>query len=120
MEMSAQKSFIEGTERYSCGNDPPAGVTAQITGSGEMFTALWYDIGESKMFIDPLGFASSSPSCSSLPESRPASPLIPIAFVVGWCGGSVPPRLDYTPLTAVSIDEHRRGLRSHIVIMERC
>ncbi|MCT8336345.1 RND family transporter [Methanoculleus sp. Afa-1] len=123
MEMDAQKSFIEGIQSDIAWNDPPAGATVQITGSGEMFTALMDDIAESKTFMTLLGFAFIFGFLLLVYRRIGAvSPLIPIAFVVGWCGAIMYfLGLDYTPLTAV-LGSMSIGVASEytIVIMERC
>jgi hydrophobe/amphiphile efflux-3 (HAE3) family protein len=123
MEMSAQKSFIEGIRSDIAWNNPPAGATVTITGSGEMFTALMDDISESKTFMTLLGFAFILAFLLLVYRRIGAiSPLIPIAFVVGWCGAIMYfLGLDYTPLTAV-LGSMSIGVASEytIVIMERC
>ncbi|BBL67402.1 efflux RND transporter permease subunit [Methanoculleus chikugoensis] len=123
MEMDAQKSFIEGIRSDIAWNDPPAGATVTITGSGEMFTALMDDIAESKTFMTLLGFAFILGFLLLVYRRIGAvSPLIPIAFVVGWCGAIMYfLGLDYTPLTAV-LGSMSIGVASEytIVIMERC
>ncbi|WOX55140.1 MULTISPECIES: efflux RND transporter permease subunit [unclassified Methanoculleus] len=123
MEMDAQKSFIEGIQSDIAWNDPPAGVTVKITGTSEMFVALMDEIAESKTFMTILGFAFIL-AFLILVYRRvgAASPLIPIAFVVGWCGAIMYfLGLDYTPLTAV-LGSMSIGVASEytIVIMERC
>ena len=123
MEMDAQKSFIEGIRNDIAWSDPPAGVTVQITGSGEMFTAIMDEISESKMFMTMLGFAFILAFLLLVyRRAGAASPLIPIAIVVGWCGAIMYLLgLDYTPLTAV-LGSMSIGVASEytIVIMERC
>jgi len=123
MEMDAQKSFIEGIQSDIAWNEPPAGVTVTITGSGEMFVALMDDIADSKMFMTVLGFAFILGFLLLVYRRVGAvSPLVPIAFVVGWCGGIMYLLgLDYTPLTAV-LGSMSIGVASEytIVIMERC
>jgi len=123
MEMDTQKSFIEGIRSDIAWSELPAGVTVQITGTGEMFTAIMDEISESKMFMTLLGFAFIL-AFLLLVYRRvgAASPLIPIAFVVGWCGAIMYLLgLDYTPLTAV-LGSMSIGVASEytIVIMERC
>jgi len=88
-----------------------------------MFTAIMDEISESKMFMTLLGFAFIL-AFLLLVYRRvgAASPLIPIAFVVGWCGAIMYLLgLDYTPLTAV-LGSMSIGVASEytIVIMERC
>ncbi|KAF5038121.1 MMPL family protein [anaerobic digester metagenome] len=123
MEMNAMKSFIEGIRSDIAWNDPPAGATVRITGSGEMFTALMDDIADSKTFMTVLGFAFILGFLLLVYRRIGAvSPLVPIAFVVGWCGGIMYfLGLDYTPLTAV-LGSMSIGVASEytIVIMERC
>ncbi|NLB00502.1 MAG: MMPL family transporter, partial [Methanomicrobiales archaeon] len=123
MEMNAQKSFIEGIRSDIAWNDPPAGTTVTITGTGEMFTGLMDEIAESKTFMTLLGFAFILGFLLLVYRRIGAvSPLIPIAFVVGWCGAIMYLLgLDYTPLTAV-LGSMSIGVASEytIVIMERC
>jgi len=123
MEMNAMKSFIEEIRSDIAWNDPPAGATVRITGSGEMFTALMDDIADSKTFMTVLGFAFILGFLLLVYRRIGAvSPLVPIAFVVGWCGGIMYfLGLDYTPLTAV-LGSMSIGVASEytIVIMERC
>ncbi|MFA7198410.1 MAG: hydrophobe/amphiphile efflux-3 (HAE3) family transporter [Methanoculleus sp.] len=123
MEMGAQKSFIEGIQSDIVWNEPPAGVTVQITGSGEMFTALMDEIAESKILMTILGFAFILAFLLLVYRRIGAiAPLVPIVFVVGWCGAIMYfLGLDYTPLTAV-LGSMSIGVASEytIVIMERC
>ena len=123
MEMDALKSFIEGIQSDIAWNDPPAGATVTITGSSEMFTALMDDIADSKTFMTMLGFAFILGFLLLVYRRVGAvSPLIPIAFVVGWCGAIMYLLgLEYTPLTAV-LGSMSIGVASEytIVIMERC
>ncbi len=123
MEMDALKSFIEGIRSDIAWNDPPAGATVTITGTSEMFTALMDEIAESKTFMTLLGFVFILGFLLLVYRRVGAvSPLIPIAFVVGWCGAIMYfLGLDYTPLTAV-LGSMSIGVASEytIVIMERC
>lgn len=123
MGMDVARDLVKRMQKDAEWNDPPAGVTVKITGSMEMFAAVMDDISGSRTLMTILGFTFIL-GFLLLVYRRigAASPVIPIVFVVGWCGAIMYfLGLDYTPLTAV-LGSMSIGVASEytIVIMERC
>ena len=123
MEMSVARDLVGRIQDDVAWNNPPAGVTAKITGSMEMFAAVMDDIEESKTYMTVLGFAFILGFLILVYRKFSAiSPVIPIVFIVGWNGAIMYLLgLDYTPLTAV-LGSMTIGVASEytILIMERC
>ncbi|KQC05323.1 MAG: hydrogenase expression protein HypA [Methanoculleus sp. SDB] len=123
MEMDVTQSFVKDMARDLAWNEQPAGVTASVTGTMEMFAALMDDIRMSKTSMTITGFAFILAFLLLVYRRIGAvSPLIPIVFIVGWNGAIMYLfGLDYSPLTAV-LGSMSIGVASEytILIMERC
>ncbi|GLI45757.1 efflux RND transporter permease subunit [Methanoculleus bourgensis] len=123
MEMDVAKSLIEKMRRDATWNEPPVGVGVTVTGGLEMFAAVMDDISDSRTLMTVLGFAFILGFLVLVyRKSSAVSPVIPIAFIVGWNGAIMYfLGLDYTPLTAV-LGSMTIGVASEytILIMERC
>jgi len=123
MEMDVAKSLIEKMRRDATWNEPPVGVGVMVTGGLEMFAAVMDDISDSRTLMTVLGFAFIFGFLVLVYRKTSAvSPVIPIAFIVGWNGAIMYfLGLDYTPLTAV-LGSMTIGVASEytILIMERC
>ncbi len=123
MEMDVAKSLIEKMRRDATWNEPPVGVGVMVTGGLEMFAAVMDDISDSRTLMTVLGFAFILGFLVLVyRKSSAVSPVIPIAFIVGWNGAIMYfLGLDYTPLTAV-LGSMTIGVASEytILIMERC
>jgi len=123
MEMDVAKSLIEKMRRDATWNEPPVGVGVTVTGGLEMFAAVMDDISDSRTLMTVLGFAFILGFLVLVYRKNSAvSPVIPIAFIVGWNGAIMYfLGLDYTPLTAV-LGSMTIGVASEytILIMERC
>ncbi len=81
---------------------PPAGITAQPTGSFALFTKLISDIADNKDRMTVLGFILVLAVLLGVYRKiDAATPLIPIVAVVGWNAVAMTVLgIDYTPLTA--------------------
>lgn len=102
---------------------PPAGITARLTGLGEMFTNLIREISASKTYMTLLAFALilGFLLLALRSASRAISPLVPIVLIVGWNGLIMYTLgIDYTPMTA-TLGSLTIGIASEytILIMER-
>jgi len=123
MEMSAARDLVKRMQGDVVWNNAPAGVTARITGSLEMFAGLMDEISESRLYMTELGFAFILAFLILVYRKFGAvSPIIPIVFIVGWNGAIMYLLgLDYTPLTAVLGSMTIGGASEYtILIMERC
>lgn len=103
--------------------EPPPGVYASITGTGEMFTNLIREIREGKTQMTILGFAMILAFLCLVYRkfAKAATPLVPIIMIVGWNGLIMYLlAIDYTPLTA-TLGSMSVGVASEytILIMER-
>ncbi|MDD1658075.1 MAG: MMPL family transporter, partial [Methanomicrobiales archaeon] len=102
---------------------PPPGITARVTGMGEMFTNLIREIQAGKTQMTLLAFAMILVFLFLVYRSlgRAVTPIIPIVMIVGW-NGLVMYLLgiDYTPMTA-TLGSMSIGVASEytILIMER-
>ena len=101
---------------------PPAGVTATLTGSTDMFARLIRDIQITKVTMTLLGFGLISGFLLLLYRKFSAlSPIIPIFMIVGWNSLIMfSLGIDYTPMTAV-LGSMTIGIACEytILIMER-
>ncbi|NYT07153.1 MAG: RND family transporter [Methanomicrobiales archaeon] len=123
MENEVAMSMIDDVRRDLSWNPPPPGVTATVTGMGEMFTNLIDEISRSKITMTLLAFGLIFGFLFLVYRKvgRAATPVIPIMMIVGWNGlimwllG-----IDYTPMTAV-LGSMSIGVASEytILIMER-
>jgi hydrophobe/amphiphile efflux-3 (HAE3) family protein len=102
---------------------PPPGITARVTGMGEMFTNLIREIQEGKTEMTLLAFGMILAFLFFVYRSlgKAVTPIIPIVMIVGW-NGLVMYLLgiDYTPMTA-TLGSMSIGVASEytILIMER-
>jgi hydrophobe/amphiphile efflux-3 (HAE3) family protein len=123
MEMSVARDQVGRIQSDVAWNNPPAGVTVQITGQMEMFAAVMDDISDSRTYMTLIGFAFILGFLVLVYRKFGAvSPVIPIVFIVGWNGAIMYLLgLEYTPLTAV-LGSMTIGVASEytILIMERC
>ena len=123
MENEVAQSMILNVKRDLEWNPPPPGVSASITGMGEMFTNLINEISQGKvrMTITAFGLIFIFLFLVYRKIGKAATPVIPIMMIVGWNGlimyilG-----IDYTPMTAV-LGSMTIGVASEytILIMER-
>jgi len=103
--------------------EPPPGVYASFTGTGEMFTNLIREIREGKTLMTILGFTMILAFLYLIYRrfTKAATPLVPIIMIVGWNGLIMYLlSIDYTPLTA-TLGSMSVGVASEytILIMER-
>jgi len=102
---------------------PPPGITARVTGMGEMFTNLIREIqaGKTQMTLLAFGMILAFLFLVYRSVGKAVTPVIPIVMIVGW-NGLVMYLLgiDYTPMTA-TLGSMSIGVASEytILIMER-
>lgn len=123
MENDVGMSFVGQMQKEIAWFPPPPGVTATITGTGEMFTNLITEIRDGKLEMTLLGFGMIFGFLFLVFRrvGRAGTPLVPIILIVGWNGlimyllG-----IDYTPMTA-TLGSMTIGVASEytILIMER-
>jgi predicted RND superfamily exporter protein len=123
MENEVAMSMIADVRRDLEWNPPPPGVTATVTGMGEMFTNLIEEISRSKIAMTLLAFGLIFGFLFLIfrKVGRAATPVIPIMMIVGWNGMIMwLLGIDYTPMTAV-LGSMSIGVASEytILIMER-
>ncbi len=123
MENEVAMSMIDDVRRDLSWNPPPPGVTATVTGMGEMFTNLIAEISRSKITMTLLAFGLIFGFLFLVfrKVSRAVTPVIPIMLIVGWNGMIMwVLGIDYTPMTAV-LGSMSIGVASEytILIMER-
>lgn len=102
---------------------PPPGISARLTGMGEMFTNLIREIESGKTVMTLLAFGLILVFLYLVYRSftRAVTPIIPIALIVGWNGLIMYVLgIDYTPMTA-TLGSMTIGVASEytILIMER-
>lgn len=123
MENEVAMSMLEQVKTDLEWNPAPPGVTATVTGMGEMFTNLITEIAAGKIQMTLLAFGLIFAFLLIVYRKfGPAvTPVIPIMMIVGWNGlimyilG-----IDYTPMTA-TLGSMTIGVASEytILIMER-
>lgn len=118
------QSMIEQLRKDLAWMAPPPGITATVTGQGEMFTNLIREIEDGKLTMTLLAFGMIFGFLLVVYRrvGKALTPLVPIAFIVGWNGLIMfVLGIDYTPLTAV-LGSMSIGVASEytIVMMERC
>ncbi len=122
MENEVALSLVDRVRSDITWQHPPAGITATPTGMLEMFANLMNDISRSKTTMTALGFGLILLFLIAIYRKLTAvSPIIPIAFIVGWNGAIMYLLgIDYTPLTA-TLGSMTIGVASEytILIMER-
>ena len=124
MDNDVGMSFIEKMQQDIAWIAPPPGITATITGEGEMFTNLIREIREGKTTMTLLGFAMIFGFLFLVYRriGKAVTPLVPIALIVGWNALIMYVLgIDYTPMTA-TLGSMTIGVASEytILIMERC
>ena len=118
------QSMIEQLQKELLWMAPPPGISATVTGQGEMFTNLIREIEDGKLTMTLLAFGMIFGFLLVVYRrvGKAITPLVPIAFIVGWNGLIMYVLgIDYTPLTAV-LGSMSIGVASEytIVMMERC
>jgi hydrophobe/amphiphile efflux-3 (HAE3) family protein len=123
MENEVALALVDRVNGDLTWKQPPAGVTAVITGQLDMFTTLIEDIKQSKTEMTLFGFALIFTFLLLVYRKITAiSPLIPIIMIVGWNGVIMYVLgIEYSPMTAV-LGSMSIGVASEytILIMERC
>ncbi len=126
VELSNTKgeSMIDQLRKELAWMAPPPGISATVTGQGEMFTNLIREIEDGKLTMTLLAFGMIFAFLLVVHRrvGKAVTPLVPIAFIVGWNGLIMfVLGIDYTPLTAV-LGSMSIGVASEytIVMMERC
>lgn len=102
---------------------PPPGITARVTGMGEMFTNLIREIqaGKTQMALLAFGMILAFLYFVYRNLVKAVTPIIPIMMIVGWNGLVMYSLgIDYTPMTA-TLASMSIGVASEytILIMER-
>lgn len=122
MEMGAQNRVKEEVMADVGWMQPPPGITVSPTGDYDMYTSLIANIAKSKGEMTYLGFALILAYLLVVYRKRyAASPLIPLAAVVGWNAvGMLLLGINYTPMTAC-LGSMTIGVASEftILMMER-
>jgi hydrophobe/amphiphile efflux-3 (HAE3) family protein len=123
MENNVAMAALDGIQRDLSWKEPPTGITAHITGMGEMFTNLIREISSGKLLMTLLAFALILAFLYLIYRrfGRAITPVIPIILIVGWNGLIMYTLgIDYTPMTA-TLGSMTIGVASEytILIMER-
>jgi predicted RND superfamily exporter protein len=123
MENEVAMSMLSQVDRDLAWHPPPPGVSASITGMGEMFTNLISEIAAGKTQMTILAFLLIFVFLLLVYRKfGPAiTPVIPIMMIVGWNGLIMYVLgIDYTPMTA-TLGSMTIGVASEytILIMER-
>ncbi len=123
MENNMAMAALDGIQRDLSWKEPPPGITARITGMGEMFTNLIREISSGKVYMTVLAFGLILVFLYAVYRKfgRAITPIIPIVLIVGWNGLIMYTLgIDYTPMTA-TLGSMTIGVASEytILIMER-
>jgi uncharacterized protein len=123
MENQQGMSQVDLLIRDLAYKQPPAGIVATPTGMSEMFTNLIREISGGKTTMTLIGFGMilAFLFLAYRKFGRAATPLVPIAMIVGWNGLIMYVLgIDYTPMTA-TLGSMTIGVASEytILIMER-
>jgi Predicted exporters of the RND superfamily len=123
MENNVAMAALDGIQRDLSWKEPPPGITARITGMGEMFTNLIREISSGKTLMTLLAFGLIFAFLFIVYRSfgRAVIPVVPIVLIVGWNGLIMYVLgIDYTPMTA-TLGSMTIGVASEytILIMER-
>jgi hypothetical protein len=123
MENDVAMAALDGIERDLSWKEPPPGMSAHITGMGEMFTNLIREISAGKLQMTLLAFGLILMFLYMVYRKlgRAITPVIPIVLIVGWNGLIMYVLgIDYTPMTA-TLGSMTIGVASEytILIMER-
>jgi hydrophobe/amphiphile efflux-3 (HAE3) family protein len=123
MENNVAMAALDGIQNDLAWKEPPPGMTARITGMGEMFTNLIREISTGKLMMTLLAFSLILAFLYAVYRKfgRAITPLVPIVLIVGWNGLIMYVLgIDYTPMTA-TLGSMTIGVASEytILIMER-
>ncbi len=123
MENNVAMAALDGIQRDLSWKEPPPGITARITGMGEMFTNLIREISTGKLLMTLLAFGLILAFLYAVYRKfgRAITPIVPIVLIVGWNGLIMfVLGIDYTPMTA-TLGSMTIGVASEytILIMER-
>jgi hydrophobe/amphiphile efflux-3 (HAE3) family protein len=123
MENNVAMAALDGIQRDLSWKEPPPGITARITGMGEMFTNLIEEISSGKLQMTLLAFGLILAFLYVVYRKfgRAITPVVPIVLIVGWNGLIMfVLGIDYTPMTA-TLGSMTIGVASEytILIMER-
>lgn len=103
MDAAIGMSFINQLQHELTWHQPPPGITASLTGMGEMFTDLITQIRETKTTMTILGFIMIFAFLFLVYRKslKAATPLVPIILIVGWNSLIMYELgIDYSPMTA--------------------
>jgi hydrophobe/amphiphile efflux-3 (HAE3) family protein len=123
MENNVAMAALDGIQRDLSWKEPPPGITARITGMGEMFTNLIREIATGKLLMTLFAFGLILAFLYAVYRKfgRAITPIVPIVLIVGWNGLIMfVLGIDYTPMTA-TLGSMTIGVASEytILIMER-
>jgi hydrophobe/amphiphile efflux-3 (HAE3) family protein len=123
MENNVAMAALDGIQHDLTWKNPPPGITARITGMGEMFTNLIREISAGKLQMTMLAFGLILAFLYIIYRKfgRAITPVVPIILIVGWNGLIMYVLgIDYTPMTA-TLGSMTIGVASEytILIMER-
>jgi hydrophobe/amphiphile efflux-3 (HAE3) family protein len=123
MENNVAMAALDGIQADLSWKEPPPGITARITGMGEMFTNLIREIATGKQVMTLFAFGLILAFLYAVYRKfgRAITPIVPIVLIVGWNGLIMfVLGIDYTPMTA-TLGSMTIGVASEytILIMER-
>ncbi|MDO9538424.1 MAG: hydrophobe/amphiphile efflux-3 (HAE3) family transporter [Methanocalculus sp.] len=123
MDATVGMSFVNQLQDELTWHQPPPGITATLTGQGEMFTDLITQIRKTKTQMTVLGFVVIFAFLYLIYRKarKAVTPLIPILMIVGWNSLIMfELGIDYSPMTA-TLGSMTIGIASEytILIMER-
>jgi hypothetical protein len=123
MENEVALAVIENLRRELAWHQPPTGVSASVTGMGELFSNLIQEIAAGKNQMTSLAFVLIFVFLFIVYRKflKAATPIVPIMMIVGWNGLVMfVLGIDYTPMTA-TLGSMTIGVASEytILIMER-
>ncbi|MCQ1539550.1 RND family transporter [Methanocalculus taiwanensis] len=119
MDAAIGMSFINQLQHELTWHQPPPGITASLTGMGEMFTDLITQIRETKTTMTILGFIMIFAFLFLVYRKslKAATPLVPIILIVGWNSLIMYELgIDYSPMTA-TLGSMTIGIASEYTIL---
>jgi len=119
MDATIAMSFVERLQHELTWHQPPPGITASLTGMGEMFTDLITQIRETKTTMTILGFVMIFVFLFIVYRKslKAATPLVPIILIVGWNSLIMYELgIDYSPMTA-TLGSMTIGIASEYTIL---
>jgi len=119
MDATIAMSFVNQLQHELTWHQPPPGVTASLTGMGEMFTDLITKIRETKTSMTVLGFVMIFAFLFLVYRKslKAATPLVPIILIVGWNSLIMYELgIDYSPMTA-TLGSMTIGIASEYTIL---